>query len=81
MGFDSSLALTEEGLVYSWGSNSYGKLGIGSEKINFIPIPKKIEDLKNIHKIKCGTNHCLALDKDGVLYSWGSGTSGELGNG
>ena len=46
-----------------------------------MPIPSKVKNLENITKIKCGTNHCLAVNRKGALFSWGSGKAGELGNG
>ncbi len=39
-----SLALTKEGRVYSWGSASYGRLGLGSD--NDMYKPKLIDALK-----------------------------------
>ena len=36
---------------------------------------------KKITKIDCGDFHSLALDKDGMLYSWGVGEKGECGHG
>lgn len=55
-------------------------MGLGSIEPHFFPIPQKIANLNNIVKIKCGINHCLAIDKSGSLFSWGSGKGGELGN-
>ena len=46
-----------------------------------MPIPTLISKLEGIVKVKCGTNHCLALNKNGEVFSWGSGKTGELGNG
>lgn len=34
---------------------------------------------KNIVSVAVGEAHSLALTDDGVVYSWGSGCSGELG--
>lgn len=39
-GYSHVLALTDEGTMYSWGSNSHGQLGIGN-KVNS-PIPVRI---------------------------------------
>jgi alpha-tubulin suppressor-like RCC1 family protein len=43
--------------------------------------PKQVETLKGkkIVDIACGTNHCLALDDTGALYTWGCGGYGRLG--
>lgn len=39
-----------------------------------------IKFLKKIKKFKCGINHSIALDDNGIIWAWGSGTHGELGN-
>jgi len=44
-----------------------------------IELPKKVEHLANIVKIKCGIDYTIAMDKDGKLYSWGSNRYGQLG--
>lgn len=31
--------------------------------------------------IKCGWDHCMAVTEDGALFTWGSGSSGQLGHG
>lgn len=67
-------------IVFSWGSNKYGKLGLGLDEVTSVFLPAKLS-LKGIRKIRCGTNHSLALDHNGVVFSWGSGESGELGLG
>ncbi len=46
------------------------------------PTQVKTEDgteLKNIIKIAVGTNHVLALTKDGEVYAWGDNKYGQLG--
>lgn len=40
-----------------------------------------IEELGHIKSIKCGKYHTLILNKDGFLYSYGSGVFGVLGHG
>ena len=52
---------------------------------NNVYTPIKIEwflnnDIK-IVDIDCGLYHCLALDEDGRIYSWGHGKRGQCGNG
>ena len=41
--------------------------------------PVQIPELKNITKIACGANHCLALDNRGHVFSWGAGQQHQLG--
>lgn len=37
-GYAHSLALTDEGLVYAWGANTYGQLGIGNKSNQLSPV-------------------------------------------
>ncbi len=74
-----SLALTESGLVFSWGSNGRGQLGIGHTR-NSIK-PQLINNRSNvfIKKIRCGRFHSLLLSNDGDIYAFGSNDYGQLG--
>ncbi|CAH1979985.1 unnamed protein product [Acanthoscelides obtectus] len=77
-----TLALTEDGWVYSWGDGDYGKLGHGNcvthktpEKI-LVPFAAKVA--KYVH---AGYRHSAAITEDGKLYTWGEGDHGRLGHG
>lgn len=76
-GHDFSIALMNDGSVYSWGRNYKGSLGIGSyeEKIS----PTKIELLGNIKKIAAWLWSCIALDDQGHVWTWGDNTFQQLG--
>uniref|UniRef100_A0A182JTG2 HECT domain-containing protein n=1 Tax=Anopheles christyi TaxID=43041 RepID=A0A182JTG2_9DIPT len=74
------MALTNNGELYAWGSNSYGQLGIGttSEKVS---MPTLIQSLTGvpIAFIACGGNHSFAVSKSGAIFGWGKNTFGQLG--
>eukprot|EP01035_Chromulina_nebulosa_P018786 gene18786-24553_t len=86
-GWEHSLALTEDGKVFSWGSGyKDGRrsvvppvLGLGYNEIRHTP--NEITSLLGIPvaKIASGWDHCLALDRLGKVLSWGSGQNGKLG--
>ena len=57
--------LTEEGEVYRYE--------------NFVSTPLSFVD--KVKSIACGSEHLLALDLNGRVYSWGSATKGQLGQG
>ena len=66
------------------GSNQSGKLGLtqNNDLPQLVNTPKLVEILANnvISKVSCGLNHALAVTRDsGIVYSWGSGTFGQLG--
>ncbi|PKL30786.1 hypothetical protein CVV43_05370, partial [Candidatus Saccharibacteria bacterium HGW-Saccharibacteria-1] len=78
-----TLALGESGRVYSWGRNNSGQLGDNTLINNLIPVEvyrSGVLDGKKITKISSGSNHSLALDSNGELYSWGLNTYGQLGD-
>ncbi|XP_023343350.1 uncharacterized protein LOC111712841 [Eurytemora carolleeae] len=77
-GKNHSMVLSKNG-VYVWGSNHYGQLGSGKK---IIQSNKPIRlSLESIVQISAGQFHSLALDSSGLVYSWGWGVHGQLGNG
>ncbi|PVV03947.1 hypothetical protein BB560_001560 [Smittium megazygosporum] len=79
-GVDHVLALTTAGTVYCWGNGQQYQLGrkiLGRHKLNCL-LPAKL-GLKNIVSIGAGAYHSFAIDKKGVLYSWGLNNFGQCG--
>jgi alpha-tubulin suppressor-like RCC1 family protein len=76
------IARNSSGKVYSWGWNSWGCLGIGSEDESFHK-PKLNQYLNNefVTDISCGFGHSLVLTNCGEVYAWGSNYYGQIGNG
>ncbi|KAL3277276.1 hypothetical protein HHI36_012626 [Cryptolaemus montrouzieri] len=77
-----TLALTENGEVYSWGDGDYGKLGHGNCATH--KQPERIMGPfvgKIIKFINAGYRHSAAITDDGKLYTWGEGDHGRLGHG
>ncbi|KAL1491483.1 hypothetical protein ABEB36_012074 [Hypothenemus hampei] len=76
-----TLALSDQGMVFSWGDGDFGKLGRGgSEGCN---IPHNIERLNHmgVIQIECGAQFSLALTKVGNIWTWGKGDYFRLGHG
>jgi alpha-tubulin suppressor-like RCC1 family protein len=80
-GENHSLALSNDGNVWSWGNNSHGQLGIGDFEITQKDTPQSVLLLTDIVAIDAGYAHSLALQNNGNVWSWGSNTNGQLGNG
>ncbi|KAG1687180.1 hypothetical protein DVH05_005346 [Phytophthora capsici] len=86
-GFGHSLALSTDGTVYSWGSATLGKLGIGPVQVkeSFTLAPIVLSSLTSlglrVRKIACGPSHSALLTVDGALFVWGCGDGGRLGLG
>ncbi len=68
-GNSHTVALTQNGEVYSWGHGKLGALGHGSD--NDEPLPKQVKSLKNIVKVQCGSEFTLVLDEHGKLFAFG----------
>ena len=81
----SSLALSSEGKVYSWGANDQGQLGNGATTDSNLPVEVKVEGTpmegKTIVQTAIGVTHSMALDSEGKVYSWGENVNGLLGTG
>jgi alpha-tubulin suppressor-like RCC1 family protein len=76
--FGHSVALRDDGTVWTWGNNNDGKLGDGTFISRTAPVQVDIED---VIAISAGGNHTVALKNDGTVWTWGSNLHGRLGNG
>ncbi|KAI7184280.1 RCC1/BLIP-II protein [Hortaea werneckii] len=79
-GDSCSLALTDDGRVYGWGTfrGNEGTLGF-TQEVETATRPMLLPELKNITSIVAGANHALALNKAGAVVAWGSGQQMQLG--
>ncbi|XP_074304705.1 ultraviolet-B receptor UVR8-like [Silene latifolia] len=79
-GADHTLAYSEPRLqVYSWGWGDFGRLGHGNSSDVFIPQPIMTLNSVKIKQIACGDSHCLAINMNGEVMSWGRNQNGQLG--
>lgn len=77
-GGDNIAAVTENGVLYVWGTNDYGQIGCTTTDYNTLD-PVKIMD--NVADVELGNSFSAAITKDGELYMWGRNVSGQLGIG
>ena len=65
-----TLALTDDGQVWSWGDGDFGKLGRGGSE--GCSVPHSIERLAGLGvcQIECGAQFSLALTKTGQVWTW-----------
>ena len=80
------IAKDSSGKLYAWGNNYCGTLGNGTTTNSSMPIC--ISDIENsslngkrIVKIYEEYMYIIVKDNRGKLYTWGSNSSGQLGNG
>jgi len=71
-----------EGKTYCIGRAEYGRLGLGNDATE-TALPIKIPALSEVKvtRVACGEAVSFAITNDGHLYSWGIGTSLQLGVG
>jgi len=80
-GMGNSIALTNDGKVWTWGANANGQLGNGTTTPSAVPI--SVSTLTNVKVIGlcAGYYHFLTVTNTGAVYAWGANTAGQLGNG
>ena len=87
----TSCAITDEGSVLCWGSNSNGQLGIGDNSGSKLKIGDAVNEMGDyLNYVDLGTNRtakqvsvggyhtCAILDND-LVKCWGSNSHGQLG--
>uniref|UniRef100_A0A9I9CHY0 RCC1-like domain-containing protein n=1 Tax=Cucumis melo TaxID=3656 RepID=A0A9I9CHY0_CUCME len=88
------LTSIEGASIFTAGLPQYGQLGHGTDNeyntkdssvrlaYEAQPRPRAIASLagEKIVKVACGTNHTVAVDSNGFVYTWGFGGYGRLGH-
>jgi len=72
-----SVALRNDGSVWTWGQSYYGELGYGGTRTN---TTKPGWVMSNVKAIAAGSYHTVALRSDGTVWTWGNNMYGQLGN-
>lgn len=84
-GSSHSVALTNWGNVFTFGSNSVGQLGFPDSDGRGLSInePKLVSAMgaKKIVQIAAGNQHNIVLTNGGELFAWGLNNRGQLGIG
>eukprot|EP01029_Cantina_marsupialis_P026645 TRINITY_DN7212_c0_g2_i1.p1 TRINITY_DN7212_c0_g2~~TRINITY_DN7212_c0_g2_i1.p1 ORF type:complete len:1171 (-),score=390.53 TRINITY_DN7212_c0_g2_i1:396-3551(-) len=84
-GAQFSIVVAHNSMVFSWGDNRFGQLGLGHRE--FVDVPTKVTKLCNLRgqdrivDVDCGPRHALALSGQRRVWSWGWNKFGQLGNG
>lgn len=77
-GDSHSLCATDDGHVYAWGDNDFGKLGNGSCMGSHFPV--QIGGLASVVRVFSGSQFSVALTASGRVYTWGKSHGGRLGH-
>jgi alpha-tubulin suppressor-like RCC1 family protein len=78
-GYAHSLALRNDGSLWSWGYNGTGELGQNISSFS-ITSPVQVGGDTNWSKIAGGAGNSLALRTNGTLWSWGDNSNGGVGD-
>jgi alpha-tubulin suppressor-like RCC1 family protein len=79
-GSDFALALRGDGTVWAWGHNDVGQLGNVTLTDSSTPVQVTGFNI-TVAAISAGYNHCIALDTVSTVWTWGSNSNGQIGNG
>ncbi len=80
-GLYHSMAVGNNGKLYSWGDNENGQLGNGTLTNSSTPVVVSMPAGVTPTAIAGGAHHSFAIGSNGNLYGWGYNGLGELGNG
>jgi alpha-tubulin suppressor-like RCC1 family protein len=78
-GYRHSLGVTDAGIAYAWGYNTYGQLGDGTTDHKSSPVTV-VGGITNWSQLSGGRNHSLGLTSTGIAYAWGFNDRGQLGD-
>jgi alpha-tubulin suppressor-like RCC1 family protein len=74
-----TIAIDKNGRAWGWGFNGGGQLGDNSTTSRRTPV-SVLGAIKTFCRISAGSNHTMAIDKNGRAWGWGNNGSGQLGN-
>jgi alpha-tubulin suppressor-like RCC1 family protein len=71
-----TLALKNDGTVWSWGNGLWGAIGDGFQDTRTTPV--QVAGLTDVVAISTGGIFSMALTKSGTIYGWGSNSYGSV---
>jgi hypothetical protein len=77
-GQNHTAAIKTDGTLWTWGLNSSGQLGDNTTTDRSTPVTT-FAGGANWKQVAGGGGHTAAIKTDGTLWTWGDGTSGQLG--
>uniref|UniRef100_A0A3Q3R0R4 Serine/threonine-protein kinase Nek8 n=1 Tax=Monopterus albus TaxID=43700 RepID=A0A3Q3R0R4_MONAL len=77
IGTAHSVAVTERGQCFTFGSNQHGQMGCSSRRGSRVPF--LVPGLQSVTMAACGDAFTLAIGSEGEVYTWGKGARGRLG--
>ena len=82
-GAQHSTFVSKDGLVFAFGSNADGQLGVDDKLVQVSSAPLLVSQLKNdgvaAALVSCGGNHTAMLATDGRVFMWGKNDRAQCG--
>jgi alpha-tubulin suppressor-like RCC1 family protein len=80
--YNFSCAVANTGVVYCWGYGGYGQIGNGASVTVNVPTAVTMPaGVTSFSAAWVNAGSSCALANTGVIYCWGTGTNGQIGNG
>lgn len=78
-GSSHTMVIDSNGVLYGFGSNESGQLGLVDQKDK--SEPTVINSLRHVRisKVVCGSYFTMALSESGIVYAFGQNSNGQLG--
>ena len=77
--FTFTASIKTDGTLWLWGYGGSGRLGTNNVVDRSSPV-QTIAGGTNWKQVSCGRDTVVAIKTDGTLWTWGVGSSGQLGN-
>ena len=74
-----SVAIDDQGLVWSWGKGESGRLGNGGSSDQLEPAPVDFLEDVPCKQVACGMGHGMVVTDEGQLWAWGMNDQCQLG--
>jgi alpha-tubulin suppressor-like RCC1 family protein len=72
-------AIKTDGTLWTWGCNSFGRLGANNQISRSSPV-QTVSGGTNWKQVNVGVAHSGAIKTDGTLWMWGIASTGQLGD-
>lgn len=81
-GYAHTLLVDSDGVLWAWGRNTSGELGVAAYDTTDRPIPTRVQGTAtNWESVAASWYHSFGIRSDGTLWAWGENEYGQLGIG
>jgi len=75
----TAYALRRDGTLWAWGDDAWGQLGTEGADVT-TGTPRRVKRLADVVAVAAGDGNAYALRRNGTVWAWGDGSSGQLGD-